>query len=104
MPKHEKKYVGLTHEIRGGMTPIGKAIRDAWVFDLIPEEETCEGWHYDAINALIQQVNQEWDKHGCLVSQLPPPLLARHQRIHDNAIQQAINAGWSGEDEIRDDD
>jgi len=91
------KYVGIDKEINGGMTAIGKIIRDAWVFGLIPESETCEGWTMQGIDALLQKVNAEWDKYGCLVSHLPEELRARHQRIHDQAVQQARAAGWSGD-------
>ncbi len=96
------KYVGINHEIHGGMTAIGKVIRDAWVFGLIPEEETCEGWNLAGIDALLQKVNAEWDKYGCLVSHLPPELAERHSRIHDKAIAQAKAAGWNGEAETDD--
>lgn len=93
------KYVGIDKEINGGMTAIGKIIRDAWVFGLIPESETCEGWTMQGIDALLQKVNAEWDKYGCLVSHLPEELRERHQRIHDQAVQQARAAGWSGDSE-----
>lgn len=98
-----KLYVGLNNDIHGGMTPIGKIIRDAWVFDLLPESETCEGWDQTRIEALQQKVNKEWDKYGCLFSHLPPELKERHQRIYDNAIEKAKSDGWDGEDETRDD-
>jgi hypothetical protein len=39
-----KRYVGIYNDEQGGMTNIAKMIRDAWLFDLIPETETCEGW------------------------------------------------------------
>lgn len=93
------RYVGIDKDLNGGMTTIGKIIRDAWVFELIPETETCEGWNLGGIDALLQKVNHEWDKYGCLVSQLPEPLLKRHRTIHDAAIAKAKSAGWSGEDE-----
>ncbi len=99
-----ERYVGLNNEINGGMTTIGKIIRDAWVFELIPETESCEGWNLAGIDALLQKVNQEWDKYGCLVSHLPPELAQRHQRIHNEAIKKARAAGWSGENETRDED
>ncbi len=95
-------YVGLNNEINGGMTTIGKLIRDAWVFGLIPETETCEGWNLAGIDALLDKVNAEWDKYGCLVSHLPEELLQRHQKIHDAAIDKARAAGWSGEVETDD--
>lgn len=93
------KYVGINNEINGGMTTIGKIIRDAWVFGLIPETETCEGWNLAGIDALLQKVNDEWDKYGCLVSLLPQELRARHEKIHGEWLEKARAAGWSGEDE-----
>lgn len=91
------KYVGINNEVNGGMTTIGKIIRDAWVFELLDESETCEGWNFAGIDALLDKVNKEWDKYGCLVSHLPPELYERHQRIHGEALLDARNAGWSGE-------
>ena len=85
------------------MTTIGKFIRDAWVFELIPETETCEGWNHGQMDVLLDRVNAEWDKYGCMVSQLPADLRERHQRIHAVAIANAKAAGWSGEHETIDD-
>jgi hypothetical protein len=99
-----KTYVGINNEINGGMTSIGKIIRDGWVFGLIEETETCEGWNLAGIDALLQKVNNEWDKYGCLARHLPPELRKRHQHIHDVAIQKANDAGWSGESETDDED
>ena len=96
------KYVGINNEVNGGMTTIGKIIRDAWVFDLIDESETCEGWNFAGIDALLDKVNKEWDKYGCLVSHLPPQLFEKHQRIHGKAVELARLAGWSGEAETDD--
>lgn len=88
--------------MNGGMTSIGKIIRDAWVFGLIPETETCEGWNLSRINALLQEVDAEWDKYGCMVSGLPEDLSERHRRIHGEAIARAREAGWTGEHETDD--
>jgi len=96
------KYVGIHNEVNGGMTTIGKIIRDAWVFGLIDESETCEGWNFAGVDALLDKVNAEWDKHGCLVSNLPAELFDKHQRIHNKAIEEARAAGWSGEAETDD--
>ncbi len=96
------KYVGVDKDINGGMTTIGKIIRDAWVFELIPESETCAGWNLAGIDSLLQKVNAEWDKYGCLVSNLPEPLAKRHYEIHQQAIEKARAAGWSGELETGD--
>jgi len=95
-------YIGIDQEVHGGMTAIGKLIRDAWVFGVIPETETCAGWNLARIDALLQKVNDEWDKYGCLVSHLPDELRERHRRIHGEAIERARAAGWSGEVETDD--
>jgi len=97
-----KTYVGIDKEINGGMTTIGKIIRDAWVFGILPETETCAGWNLAGIDSILDKVNNEWDKYGCLVSHLPPDLRERHQRIHDEAIARAKAAGWAGEVETDD--
>jgi len=96
------KYVGINNDVQGGMTTIGKLIRDAWVFGLIDESETCEGWNFAGIDALLDKVNAEWDKYGCLVSHLPEDLFKRHQEIHGAAVEKAKAAGWSGDDETDD--
>ena len=95
-------YVGIDQDINGGMTTIGKIIRDAWVFGLIPDSETCKGWNLAGIDALLQKVNAEWDKYGCLVSRLPEELFIRHQHIHGEWLEKARAAGWSGEIETDD--
>lgn len=97
-------YVGIDKDIYGGMTNIGKVIRDAWVFGLIPETETCEGWNLAGIDALQDKVNKEWDKYGCLVSHLPQELFQRHQEIHNRAVENARAEGWSGEVETGDEE
>lgn len=102
MAKRPITYVGIDNEVNGGMTPIAKIIRDAWVFGILEETETCEGWNGQGIDSLLDKVNNEWDKHGCLVSHLPPELREKHKRIHDKAIAEAKEAGWSGEAETDD--
>jgi len=98
-----ERYVGIDNEDNCGMTPIGRIIRDAWVFGLIEETETCERWNFAGIDALYDKVNIEWDKYGCLVSNLPPELLEKHQRIHGKAMEDAKAAGWNGGLETDDD-
>ena len=102
MNKMPEIYPGVENDVNGGMTAVGKIIRDAWVFGLIPEEQTCNGWHQSRIMALMQEVNVEWDKYGCMVNQLPEDLFERHQRIHGEALKKARAAGWSGEYETDD--
>lgn len=95
-------YVGVDNDVNGGMTTIGKLVRDARVFGLIDDSETCEGWNFSGIDALLDKVNKEWDKYGCLVSHLPEDLFKRHQAIHNQAMEDAKAAGWRGEHETDD--
>ena len=100
--KRPDTYVGIDNDLFGGMTVIGKVIRDAWVFGLLPETETCKGWNLAGIDSLLQKVNDEWDKYGCLVSHLPDDLAQRHHIIHKEAVHIAKQAGWTGEYETDD--
>jgi len=95
-------YVGIDKDASGGMTSIGKIVRDAWIFGLLPETETCEGWDLGRLDVLLHQVNEEWDKYGCMVSSLPEDLRERHDRIHAAGIARAKEAGWDGEKETDD--
>ena len=49
---NEYIYPGVPNDLFAGMTGTGKIIRDAWVFELIPETETCEGWGIARIDAI----------------------------------------------------
>lgn len=96
----QKRYVGIHNDINGGMTDTAKIIRDAWVFSLIPESESCEGWEAGQIEELWRKVNAEWEKYGFLVGNLPPELRERFMRIHDAALAKAQAAGWEAEREL----
>ena len=90
----DRRYVGVHNDLYGGMTAIGGIIKDAWVFGLIPETETCEGWQLAQIQMLHDRVGAEWDKYGLLVSHLPEELRERHARIHAQAVERARELGW----------
>lgn len=97
-------YIGIDNEVDGGMTTIGKLIRDAKIFGLIEDSETCKGWNLAGIDSLLEKVNKQWDKYGCLASNLPKELALKHYKIHDEAIQKAKQSGWSGEQETDDEE
>lgn len=97
MLNRNKTYVGLDADSFGGMTPTGTIIRDAQVFGLIPEHETCEGWSVSRIEALYDQVSAAWQPYGHMVSRLPDELRERHRRIYDAAIRRAREMGWSAD-------
>jgi hypothetical protein len=90
-------YVGIHADIHGGMTDIGRMIRDAWVFGLLPETETCEGWDLPKFDTLYEQVHEAWEPYGHLVSRLPADIRARHERIYNEAVKRARELGWSPE-------
>lgn len=92
-----KRYQGIDKDPKGAMNPTGNIIRDAWVFGLIPETETCAGWAVQGIDALYDKVTLEWEKYGHLVSNLPPELAEKHHRIYQQAIEDAKGKGWNPE-------
>ncbi len=97
-----KVYAGIDKDAYGGMTDIGKIIRDAWVFGLLPETETCAGWEHGRIEMLYGQVHDAWKPYGHLASRLPDELRERHARIYGAAIEKAREEGWNTE--LGDDD
>jgi len=95
-----KRYVGIDNDLNGGMTDTGKIIRDAWVFDIIPETETCEGWQAQGIEDLWTRVNAEWERYGFRVAALPEAIQSKFMRIQNKALKTARAAGWDGEHEL----
>ncbi len=89
-----RTYVGIHNDLYGGMTPIGGIIKDAWVFGLIPESQSGEGWSMADLQKLYDQVSHAWAPYAHLVSQLPADLRERHTRIHEAAIATAKAQGW----------
>jgi len=94
MTVSQKQYVGIHNDLNGGMTDTGKIIRDAWVFGIIPESETCEGWLAQGIESLWIKVDKQWERYGFLVSNLPESLRERFMRIHNEAREKARDEGW----------
>lgn len=95
-------FAGLGKEENAGMTLIGRIIRDAWVFSILPEGDDFSGRSGAELQLLADQVHQAWELYGHLPSRLPSDLAARHERIHAHAMQKAREQGWSPE--LGDDD
>jgi hypothetical protein len=91
----EDEHAGLT-------TLLGRLVRDAWVFGLLPETETCAGWNAGQMKALQDKVHAAWEPYASLPGLLPPELRERHGRIYDKAIRQARLQGWNAD--LDDDD
>ncbi len=92
-----KIYEGIHKQPAGAMTPTANIIRDAWVFGIIAEDETCAGWTIQGIEALYDKVSHAWEPYGHLMSNLPPELRERYVRIYAKAVEQARAAGWDPE-------
>jgi hypothetical protein len=97
-----KIYQGIDQDPQGAMNPTGNIIRDAWLFGLIPETETCAGWSQQRIEALYGEVSDAWHKYGHLASNLPPELAQKHRQIYDAAIKRARELGWDPEESLND--
>lgn len=91
---HQTTYVGIDNDDFGGMTRIGTIIRDAWVFGILPETETCAGWSMARMQTVYDAVAEAWEPYGHLPSRLPDDLRERHQRIHGEALRRAKEQGW----------
>ena len=87
-------YPGIDDDHFGGMTDIGRIIRDAWVLGVLPESQTCAGWDFDRLQQLYDDVTDAWQPYGHLASQLPGEMRERHQRIQAEAMLRAREAGW----------
>ena len=93
----DRTYCGIEDDYYGGMTPLGTIIRDAWVFGILPETETCKDWDHTRLQAIHDRTKLEWDKYGCLVSNLPEELRQRHADIYGRAVENARALGWDPE-------
>ena len=99
---NDRRYEGIDKDPNGAMNPKGNIIRDAWVFGLIPETETCEGWNTRGIEDLYEKVTQAWEPYAHLPSMLPPELKERHQRIYSAAVDHARSLGWDPDKALED--
>lgn len=93
----ENCYIGIDQDKQGGMTHLGQIVKDAWVFGVLPETETCAGWTAAQMQVLYEKVYAAWEPFGHLPSRLPDELRERHARIHAEAMQQARQKGWDPE-------
>lgn len=93
-------YCGIDQDEFGGMTPTGAIIKDAWIFGLIPESERCAGWDVNRMQMLYDKTAQQWAQYNYRASDLPPDIRARHERIHQEAIERARRLGWIPESMI----
>ena len=87
-------YVGIDQDKDGGLTNLGRIVRDAWVFGILPETETCSGWSSAEMQLLYEKVHAAWEPYAHLPSRLPDDLRERHTRLYSEAIAEAKKKGW----------
>ncbi len=93
----EQHYVGIDHDENEGLTHLGRIVRDAWVFGILPETETCIGWSTAQMQNLYEKVYDAWEPYAHLPSRLPEELRERHSRLYTQAIVNAKKKGWNAE-------
>jgi len=98
----ENLYVGIDNDKNAGLTHLGRIVRDAWVFGLLPETETCVGWSSSQMQVLYEKVHAAWEPYAHLPSRLPDELQERHTQMYAVAIETAKKNGWDAE--LEDDD
>ena len=95
-------YVGVDKDTNGGLTHLGRIVRDAWIFGILPETETCAGWDAARMQNLYEKVYAAWQPYAHIPSRLPEDLRKRHTELYNSAISVARETGWNaelGEDE-----
>ena len=88
-------YVGIDQDTHAGLTHLGRMVRDAWVFGILPETETCVGWNAARMQILYEKVYAAWQPYAHLPSRLPDDLRERHNRFYAEAITSARKDGWN---------
>ncbi len=92
-----KTYAGMDQDEHEGITHLGGLIRDAWIFGILPEGETCSGWTAHAMAIIYERVSQAWEQYEYATANLPPDLRKRHERIHHEAIRRALTPSEGGQ-------
>jgi hypothetical protein len=93
----EQFYVGIEQDDNEGLTHLGRVVRDAWMFGILPETETCAGWSSAQMQSLYEKVYASWEPYAHLPSRLPDDLRDRHERLYALAITNAKKKGWDAE-------
>jgi len=98
----EQLYIGINQDENEGLTHLGRIVRDAWVFGILPDSETCAGWTSAQMQSLYEKVYAAWEPYAHLPSRLPDELREQHAQLYAQAIAKAKEKGW--DTELDDDD
>jgi hypothetical protein len=102
MKTGSQTYEGIHNDKWGGMTMLGNIVKEAWIFGILPETETCEGWTLGRMQNLYEQVSDARAKYGFRFADLPPEIQERHERIHREAMVRARELGWDPDADLAD--
>lgn len=92
MPEH--KCAGIYNDETGELTTFGQVVMDAWVFEIIPASENCEGWDDSRMQALSDEVSAAWQPYENSPRNLPDDLRMRHAMIHEQARMHGERPDW----------
>lgn len=95
-------YEGLYKDKFGGMTQLGQIVKDAWAFELLDENETCEGWPLYKLEKLWDELHEAKNAAGPSVSFWPEEVRQRHHKIHEQAMIRAREQGWDPDGDLKD--
>ncbi len=93
----QQTYIGINQDTNSGLTHLGRMVRDAWIFGILPETETCAGCDFARMQNLYEQVFSAWKPYAHLPSRLPESLRERHANFYAQAITTARDKGWDAE-------
>ena len=93
----QQTYVGIDQDTNSGLTHLGRIVRDAWLFGILNESETCASWNFARMQNLYEQVFAAWKPYDHLPSRLPEELRERHAKLYAQAITTARDKGWDAE-------
>lgn len=82
----KQHYAGIDQDENGGLTHLGRVVRDAWVFGILPESETCAGWDGSQMQNLYEQVYAAWGPTHTY--------LADYQMIFNRSMRHSMLRLW----------
>ena len=90
----EHNYPGIYNDEAGGLTPFGRTVMDAWVFEIIPISETCAGWNASQMEALSAKVAVAWAQYDNEPRNLPDDYRMRHAMLYEQARMRGEGVEW----------
>ena len=90
----EQIYAGIYDDESGGLSPTGRIIMDAWVFEIIPVSETCEGWNSSQVEELSRKVAAAWQQYDSSPRNLPDDMRMRHAMMYQQAKMRGERVVW----------